>query len=95
MPRSLKRNACEASRRSYRISLRGSPEEFAWLLEHYGIAEEDDVRWQWLIGYLSDSLYEDEIEDDEVYDFIKVEEAVRAYLAPFLKNRQRNALTYP
>jgi hypothetical protein len=65
---------------------------YEWLLDNYGITEEEDARW---IAILCDSmgdLLEEDLDDDELMAFLDSDEAVYRFLTGFLvKYRSSNA----
>ncbi len=50
------------------VALEGTQEEYAWLKQHYGISEDDDVNWQFILQDSTDDLTEDELSEDDPDD---------------------------
>lgn len=79
----------------------GTPEEYAWLQAHYGITEEKDVRWQFVLesyaGLLS--LTEEDAAQDpndrEMRQFVRDPAAVRRFLETLLAKYRSNTAQYP
>ena len=57
---------------------------YSWLLKTYGITEEEDIAWQLILQDSMDNLPEEELEDDELMDFLEDEDAVTQFLQLFL-----------
>lgn len=75
-------------------SFGGSAEEYAWLLKHFGISEEEDVKWQFILQDSTGDLPEEDAEDPEVTDFLDDDEAVCAFLAELLEKYKSSTLSY-
>ena len=59
----------------------GSDESYMWLLENYGITEEEDVRWQFIIDEESASELNPNDENDlELIAFLNDPEALWSFL---------------
>lgn len=77
----------------------GSDEVYDWLLEHYGVTEDDDSTYITVCDYVfedEDDLDEDQQEIiDEIIDFLEDEEELCAFLYQLLKKYQSNSLVCP
>ena len=74
----------------------GSSEEYAWLEENYGITEEDDVHWQFVLQYfVTHDLPEDDLADDEVMSFLDDFQAVEWFLSDLLDRYKSKNKVYP
>lgn len=74
--------------------LHGEPEEYAWLEEHYGVTEEDDVCWQLTIQHHFGDLPKEDQDDAEVMQFLNDDARVEQFLRDLLRRYQANTLTY-
>jgi hypothetical protein len=74
--------------------LHGEPEEYVWLKEHYGITEEDDVRWQLTIQHHFEELPEEDQADEDVMRFLNDEGGLKKFLKSFLDRYQANSISY-
>ncbi|WP_316659408.1 hypothetical protein [Ralstonia condita] len=74
--------------------LSGEPEQYAWLLEHFGISEEEDVQWQLVLEYDMDELSEEDREDPEVMQFVEDEEQVVRFLENLLRKYESVQLQF-
>ena len=74
--------------------LEGTPKEYAWLLEHYGISEEEDVQWQLVLQENMGDLPEEDAEDPEVRGFLDDDEAVYVFLAELIYKYKSSDLIY-
>ncbi len=75
----------------------GDFDEYAWLLENYGISEEDDVRWQEVCEHERDDLLEDLYEDDEFEElmkFLEDDQAVVDFLGRLLSCYRTSSIEY-
>jgi hypothetical protein len=75
--------------------LQGSAPEYAWLLETYGISEEEDVQWQLVFEYEIDEMLAEDLDDEEVMAFVEDDAAVIAFLNRFLAKYRSSAATFP
>lgn len=77
----------------------GTIEQYKWLLEHYGVTEEDDVRYILICNYYTedaDELDDDQLEDiDDNIKFLDDEESVCDFLTDLLKKYRSNTLIFP
>ncbi|WP_409286866.1 hypothetical protein [Pseudomonas guariconensis] len=78
----------------------GEPEAYAWLLENFGITEQDDSKWLDVLSEWGGTLDEDtadltQDEKDEVYAFLDDEPAVISFLTAFLERYRSSDATYP
>ncbi|RDU94565.1 hypothetical protein DWV00_33340 [Trinickia dinghuensis] len=64
--------------------LAGEPEHYAWLLEQYGISEEEDVQWQLVLEYSMHTLSNEDREDLEVMQFVEDDGQVIPFLEGLL-----------
>jgi len=79
----------------------GEASEYAWLLQHYGVTEEEDVTWQRICEV--NSLEEDDVEpldpvdegDAKVIAFLNDEPAVLTFLDALLLKYRSSAAVYP
>jgi hypothetical protein len=74
--------------------LGGEKREYAWLLQTYGITEEQDVQWQLVLQDDVDDLPEEDLEDEELMAFLTDEPAVKAFLEAFLQKYQSSSVVY-
>ena len=68
----------------------GEPEAYAWLNEHFGISEKEDVQWQDVLSDWAGTFDEDtvDLEEDErsrVKAFLQDDFAVTAFLESMLR----------
>ena len=80
--------------------LQGTQEEYAWLQQHYGISEADDVRWQYILQDSMDDLTEDDLseddpDDEELIDLLAHPGGIIATLNALLLLYRRNSISYP
>jgi hypothetical protein len=75
--------------------LNGEPDEYAWLLENYGISKEKDVLWQLILEYDLDELTEEDREDREIMEFLEDDQAVVKFLSRLLAHYQSASVSYP
>lgn len=72
--------------------------EYAWLLQHYGITEEEDVRWINILVYnageLSSEDDKDEGELEDLMQFLTDDQAVSSFLEQLLQKYRNNTITY-
>jgi len=74
--------------------LAGEPTEYAWLESHYHISEEEDVQWQLVLEYEIDDLSEEDLEDEEVMQFLEDNFAVVRFLESLLRKYQSSGEVY-
>lgn len=77
----------------------GDDAGYAWLLTNYGITEEDDVRWQYILAHqmgddLPGEIFHENAENKEMMAFVDDEEAVRMFLLELLRKYRSNTSTY-
>ncbi|AXQ50959.1 hypothetical protein DZC31_30030 (plasmid) [Stenotrophomonas rhizophila] len=77
----------------------GELEAYAWLQEHYGISEEDDLQWQdvhsdWAGTLDEDSADLEEDEKDKVKAFLQDDPTVTAFLETLLQRYKSSDATY-
>jgi hypothetical protein len=63
----------------------GSFADYDWLLAHYGISEEEDVNWQFVLQHATDDLPDEDAEDAEVMLFLDDDAAVGQFLRELLQ----------
>ena len=73
--------------------LHGTPDEYAWLLTHYGITAEEDSRWMDVLYASTDRLPRGEPENEEVTRFLNDDQALRAFLEQLLQKYRSNTVT--
>jgi len=72
-------------------SFEGTDDQYAWLYEHYGITEQDDVKWQCALAAWMDEdpdLDRANPADRELLAFLSDEEVMQSFLVP-LRERYR------
>jgi hypothetical protein len=75
----------------------GTYDQYDWLLEHYGITEEEDVWWQIVLEDNTGDLASDhpeDAEDEDVISFLGDEQAIQTFLEHLLQKYRSNTLTY-
>ncbi|MNF55136.1 hypothetical protein D3C84_365860 [compost metagenome] len=78
----------------------GEFEAYAWLKEHFGISEEEDVQWQDVLSDWAGSLDVDledldEAEKKRVIAFLQDDSAVMTFLETLLQRYKSSSTTYP
>ena len=84
-------------------NLHGDAEQLAWLLAQYGITEDEDARWQFI---LDDKMVDDgvppleeldphNLDDQELLLFLNDEQAVYTCLKQLLQKYRSNDVEYP
>ena len=73
----------------------GEPKEYAWIESHYGISEEDDVQWQLILEYEADEMLEEDLEDEELMQFLADNFAVVVFLEDLLRRYRSKRDVYP
>jgi len=78
----------------------GESEAYAWLKEHFGISEEEDLQWQDVLSDWAGSLDVDledldEAEKERVIAFLQDEPAVTTFLEALLQRYKSSTATYP
>jgi hypothetical protein len=74
--------------------LGGEPEEYAWLLTHYNVTEEEEVQWQLILqDHMGDLPVEDQ-EDEEVMLFLENNDAVISFLQAYLSKYKSASTIY-
>ncbi|CFB60455.1 MULTISPECIES: hypothetical protein [Pandoraea] len=75
--------------------LDGTSDEYKWLEANYQITEEEDVKWQMALQYfVNHDLPEDDESDPEVMAFLDDYDAVRSFLAEFLRKYRSSDKVY-
>ena len=71
--------------------------EYEWLLKAYGITEEEDVQWQFVLGweYWREDMEQEDLNDEELMAFLANDEAVCDFLRQFLAKYQAGNSRYP
>ena len=70
----------------------GANDQYAWLYEHYGISEQDDVKWQCALSAWMDEDPDLELADPadrELIAFLSDEEAMQSFLAQLREQYHR------
>jgi len=67
--------------------LGGEKREYEWLLQTYGITEEEDVQWQLILQDDMDDLPEEDLEDGELMTFLADQPAVVTFLISVYRSR--------
>lgn len=75
--------------------LGGEKGEYEWLVQTYGITEEEDVQWQLILQDGMDDLPEEDLEDEELMTFLADQPAVVAFLEAFLQKYRERSVVYP
>ncbi|MEW5927728.1 MAG: hypothetical protein AB1941_09590 [Gemmatimonadota bacterium] len=70
-------------------------EEYEWLLEHYGVTEDDDVEWSGILEYEADAVDPDDAANPEWMSFVTHDEQVIPFLEQLLKKYQSNTVVVP
>ncbi|MCP5244100.1 MAG: DUF1917 domain-containing protein [Burkholderiales bacterium] len=73
----------------------GTPSEYAWLQENYGISEEDDVRWQLILEYDANELADEDLDDRDLMEFLEDQKAVQKFLQFLLTCYRSASVAYP
>lgn len=74
----------------------GTREEYKWLLENYGITEEEDNTWIDIIDEEgAKALDPDDDDDAKIILFLRDPEAVWTFLEALLLKYRSNTTTYP
>jgi hypothetical protein len=73
----------------------GEPAEYAWLLENYGITEDEDYHWHLLLQDNMGELSEEDSADPDNQEFLEDEDAVHDFLKMFLEKYQSSDAVYP
>jgi hypothetical protein len=72
----------------------GSFPEYEWLLTNYGITEEEDVQWQFVLQHDMDDMPEEDREDEEVMQFVEDDAAVLPFLQILLRKYRSATAAY-
>jgi hypothetical protein len=72
----------------------GTPSDYAWLLEHYGITEEEDVEWIGILDYYAGESADEEPPTEEWLHYMQDDRAVTAFLARLLQKYRSNTVKY-
>lgn len=75
-------------------NLPAEPEHYEWLEEHYGISEDDDVQWQVILDYEANDMAEEDLEDDELMDFLEDNLGVILFLEGLLRKYESGTAVY-
>lgn len=75
--------------------LGGEKREYEWLLQIYGITEEEDVQWQLILQDDMDDLPEEDLEDGELMTFLADQPAVVTFLEAFLQKYREHSAVHP
>lgn len=75
--------------------LQGNASEYAWLLDTYGISEEEDVQWQLVLEHEIGEMLDEDLDDDEVMVFVEDDVAVIGFLQRFLAKYQSSTASFP
>ena len=70
----------------------GAKDQYAWLYEHYGTPEQDDVKWQCALSAWMDEDPDLELAnpaDRELIAFLSDEEAMQSFLAQLREQYRR------
>jgi len=73
-------------------SFEGADDQYAWLYEHYGIPEQDDVKWQCALAAWMDEdpdLDPADPADRELMAFLSDEEAMQSFLVQLRQQYRR------
>jgi hypothetical protein len=73
----------------------GSWAEYEWLLEHYGITEDEDVEWSGILEYNSDEVEPDDASNPEWMSFVTDDEQVIPFLIRLLDKYRSNTAVVP
>ena len=73
----------------------GEPEEYGWLEWRYQISEEEDVQWQLILEYQLGELREEDLEDDQLMQFLENNFAVVVFLEDLLRKYRSSVAEYP
>ncbi len=73
----------------------GESQEYDWLLENYGISDEEDVMWMLILQHGMDDLEPEDRDDEELMAFLENEQAVVEFLEVFLQKYQSSDKAYP
>lgn len=78
----------------------GESEAYAWLKEHFGISEEEDLQWQDVLSDWAGSLDVDledldEAEKERVIAFLQDDPSVTTFLEALLQRYKSSAARYP
>ena len=77
----------------------GELEAYGWLQEHFGITEEEDVQWQYVLSDWAGTLAEDtadlnEDEKNQVGAFLQDDSVVTVFLETLLQRYKSSDRTY-
>jgi hypothetical protein len=73
-------------------SFEGTDDQYAWLYEHYGVTEQDDVKWQCALAAWMDEdpdLDRADPADRELLAFLSDEEAMQSFLVQLRQQYRR------
>lgn len=70
----------------------GTSEQYGWLMAHYNISEEEDVRWQMILEYDMDELVADS--DTYLMKFLENKHAVDIFLLNLLMKYRSDILSF-
>jgi hypothetical protein len=81
------------------VDFDGEDEQYTWLQTHYGVTEEEDVRWQYVSDFVKNgsesALGMSDADDKELLAFLYDRQAVRAFLEELLRKYRSNTVSYP
>jgi hypothetical protein len=75
--------------------LGGEKCEYEWLVQKYGITEEEDVLWQLILQDDKDDLTEEDLDDEELMTFLAEEPTVLAFFDVLFRKYQKHSAVYP
>src|SRR5262249_40936552 len=72
-----------------------TPEQYVWLEEHYGITEEDDLRWQFTLLDSADGVTAADLEENkEMQEFLESPHRIVHQLNYLLQRYRSNTIAY-
>lgn len=75
----------------------GTESQYAWLLNTYGVTEEEDVQWQTICEFERADLDEDLYEEDELeqlYQWLENDQVIVAFLEALLTKYRSSGIFY-
>jgi broad specificity phosphatase PhoE len=73
----------------------GAWEEYEWLLEHYGVTEDEDVEWSGILEYEAGEVDPDDEANPQWMSFVTADERVIPFLEQLLKKYRSNTVVVP
>ena len=73
----------------------GAWEEYEWLLEAYGVTEDDDVEWSGILEYEADEIQPHDGANKKWMSFVTDDEQVIPFLQQLLKKYRSNTAVLP